>query len=191
MAWLDVIKQLIASPVAAHGPTQNAIQQAQGDYPWLKRFGDIALTSGNGPFESESYMPKNPENPTPGRYGVQLRSAREKSDPTGWPALLGREGVDWLARTDPAYKKVAYLFKQSMTPEQLKRSHQRFAKEQAEYPPERKVSFDDWLHEAELQEYIGAYLVPELDPSGELQKEFGLTPEQKSLLDVLKQHLTK
>lgn len=169
----------------------DAINQASQRYPWMKRFGGkVALTQGTGAGESESYMPGAPDNPKPGNYTVQLRKA--SSDPSYWPALLGRESIDWLARSDPAYQAVRQAFINSMTHQQRTASQGAYARDKKDFPGGVSNNFDDWMRDVQAQEYIGAYLVPESSPgwtgpNGEGQ----YTPEQIQMLDRLKQHLNQ
>lgn len=174
--------------VGTPDPYTTAIQRARLQYPWMKRFGNIALTQGTGAGESESYMPTAEDNPRPGSYTVQLRKAA--NNPSYWPALLGRETIDWLARTDPVYKKAAAAFIKSMTPKQLSDARWAYQQDLKDFPEDKDRSFEDFLKGAQAQEYIGAYLVPESSPGWMGPKGEGqYTPEQIKLLDGLKTYL--
>ena len=154
----------------------------------MKRFNNIALTQGTGAGESESYMPQAEDNPKPGSYTVQLRKA--SNNPSYWPALLGRESVDWLARSDPTYQTARQAFIKSMTPQQLRASRGAYERDKKDFPGGVSNNFQDWLRDVQAQEYMGAYLVPESAPSWTGPKGEGqYTPEQIKLLDALRKSL--
>src|SRR5215469_7731818 len=132
-------------------PYDIAIQQALQRYPFLQRLGGpISLTAGAGPYQSESYMPKAEDNPAPGHYTVELRSVQEKQNPAGWPALLGREGLDWLARQNPQYQQWAQLFRAMMSQQQLSQAYRAYKR--AQQNEGEKRTFDAWLKDAQTQE---------------------------------------
>ena len=174
--------------VGTPDPYTTAIQRAKLQYPWMKRFGNIVLTQGTGAGESESYMPTAEDNPKPGNYTVQLRKAAKNQ--SYWPALLGRESIDWLARSDPRYQAARDAFVQSMSPDQLRLSRRAYERDKKDFPGGVSNNFNDWLRDVQAQEYMGAYLVPESAPGWTGPKGEGqYTPEQIKLLDGLKTYL--
>lgn len=185
----DLIQDRFATPirptsVTPADPMATAVKEAKTRYPWLKRFDKVAITKGNGPYESESYMPDATDNPKPGHYTVEVRSDNMKKNPQQWADLLGREGLDWLARSDPVFQSTAQQFVASMSDKQIKRSRERFKEEGS------KGTFDDFMREAEAQEYIGGYLTPQAAPGWTGPKGEGqYTPEQIRLLEQLRAYL--
>jgi len=168
------------APEATPDPYAQAVVEAQSRYPWLKTLGvPIKLTTGKGPFMSESYPPHDDHNPYPGNFTVQLRNPKLVDNPEQWPAALGREGMDYMARFNPTYQNYAKQFRHLMTPPQLKMARNRYEKE-----GDRR-SFEDYLKGAELQEFIGGYIFD----MGDWRKNAGYTPEQKKLLDGLSKHM--
>jgi hypothetical protein len=174
-----------APPQLTPDPYSSAVQTATQQFPWLKRMGvPVALTVGTGPYMSESYQPKAADNPKPGNFTIELRDKQTIKDPSVWPSLLGREGIDFVARNDPTYQAYAQQFQQIMTPRQLKQSRARYEKEKASAPNDSTFSsFDTFMKEAELQEYLGGYI---LDEPGWRD---GWTPQQRKLLDGLKNYM--
>lgn len=161
----------------------DAVTQAMNSYPWVKRLGvPIKLTVGTGPYESESYPPKDGDNPYPGNFTVQLRDPRIINNPKSWAPLLGREAIDYMARNDPTYQATAEHFRQSITPEQMAMMKQRYAKDQRSGDTD---SFDDWLKNAETQEWIGGYV---LGMPG-WRDDTPYTADQRKMLDSLKSYI--
>lgn len=170
------------SPTQTPDPYSAAVQKATQQYPWLKRMGvPIKLIVGKGPYMSESYDPHTDENPHPGNFTVELRNSRLVDDPSSWPAALGREGMDYMARHDPTFQSTAKQFRSLMTPDQLQRSHSRYEKEQK---TGETRSFEEFMKGAELQEFIGGYV---FDMPG--WRDVKWTPEQRKLLDSLKEYM--
>jgi hypothetical protein len=172
-------------------PYAAAQQEALDKYPFLQRLGaPIVLTQGEGPFESESYMPQSSDNPQPGNYTVQLRNKDLINDPSRWSGILGREGLDWVARQDPVYQSAAQAFKDSMSDEQRKTSRTRYDRLQKDFGD--VGTFDDFLKESEIQEYMGGYLFSDVIPGWTGEKGKGqYTPEQERMMDSLKDYLMK
>jgi hypothetical protein len=172
-------------------PYAAAQQEALDKYPFLQRLGaPIVLTQGKGPFESESYMPQSSDNPQPGNYTVQLRNKDLINDPSRWSGILGREGLDWVARQDPVYQSAAQAFKDSMSDEQRKTSRARYDRLQKTFGD--MGTFDDFLKDSEIQEYMGGYLFSDVIPGWTGEKGKGqYTPEQERMMDSLKDYLMK
>lgn len=168
-----------------------AVQQAMHQHPWLARLGaPISLIQGEGPYESESYVPEADENPVKGHFTVQLRSQKAKTNQAVWPDLIASEGLDFLARKDATYQTFAQAFLRSMTPDQINNSMMRYRREQQEQGEQR--SFPDFMKGAELQEYIRGYLFPKAAPGWTGEKGEGrYTEEQRKLLTMLHSYLYK
>jgi hypothetical protein len=159
-------------------PYEIAITKAREQYPWLRLINaPIKLTTGTGPYMSESYGPEDKGNPERGSFTVQMRNKGLIDDPEQWPTLLGREAIDYIARHDPTYQRIAKQFRLAMTPEQLEFSRGRYGKKS-------DAGFEDFMREAELQEYLGGYMVgwPEW-------KNMKYSPAQRKLLDELNSYL--
>lgn len=171
-------------PNSTVDPYQSAVTEAMDKYPWLKRMGvPIKLTVGKGPYMSESYDPKADENPHPGNFTIEMRNSRLINDQTSWPATIGREGMDYMARHDPVYKAHAQQFRQLMAkePEQTQIAHNRYLKEQQQGETR---SFEDFLKGAELQEFIGGKI---FNMPG--WRSVHYSPEQIKVLDSLKSYM--
>jgi hypothetical protein len=163
-----------------------AVQAAVKKYPWLSKLdAPIKLTAGTGPYETESFMPHEQENPEQGFYVVQLRSPRSKSNPALWPAILASESLDWLARMDPYYMKWSQAFLASMTNDQKANIARRYNNRL----PDDSSNYPRFLRNM-IQEYVRGYLFPEVAPGWIGPKgEGGYTPSQIQLLEALKSHL--
>lgn len=160
-----------------------ALKQAQQQYPWVRNLGvPIKMFKDIGPYWSESYDPKEGRSPFPGQFSIGLRSEKAM-DPQTWPGLIGRESIDYMARHDPQYQAVANKFIEQMknNPKQLAIARKRHAGEVGN-DIGANYSFDDWLHEAEAQEWIGAYLT-----NMPHWKNMPYSPEQRKMLDAYKQ----
>lgn len=165
-------------------PNVWATQQALQDYPWLRRLNaPIDLTIGKGPYMDESYTPRSEENPYPGHFTVQLRDPGLVNHPAMWPSALGREGIDFAARTDPTYQSAAEKFRSEMTPEQFRRSQGVYT--QATTVEGEMRPFDRFMKDAQLQEYIGGYLLGM--PGWKNRSQY--SPIQLNLLDRLSQYM--
>lgn len=178
-------------PPATPDPYGQAVQQALQKYPFLGRLGaPIKLVSGTGPYGSESFLPEADDNPAPGHFTVQLRSAESKANPQLWPVSLASEGLDYMARKDPQYKQMAESFRASMTPAQLAHSQWRYEKDKKANPEDAAPDFNTFLKQAEIQEYARGYLFPEAAPGWTgPQGEGKYTPAQTQMLDKFKQYL--
>ena len=164
-------------------PTDQAVQQAQQQYPWLASMAPpLKLIKGSGPYMSESYMPTAGDNPAPGNFTVEVRNPKLANNPSMWPATLGREGMDYMARRDPVYQDTAAQFRALMTPNQLAMSRKRYNSDPG---IQRDYSFEDYLKAAEIQEFIGGYVFD----MGDWRKNAGYTPDQKVILDQLKAYM--
>lgn len=164
-------------------PYDTAVKTAMQRYPWLRTIGaPIKLTTGKGPYMSESYMPHAEENPHPGNFTVELRHPRLINDPSSWPALIGREGMDYMARHDPTFQSYASQFQKTYTQPQLDRARERYGREQQTHGETR--TFGDFLKGAENQEYLGGYVFDEPN-----WRNAGWTPQQRKLLDGLKNYM--
>lgn len=172
-------------------PMDIAVQNAVKQYPFLGRLGaPIAFTEGTGPYESETYLPEAEDNPMKGHFTVQLRSEQAKSNKDVWPDLIASEGLDYLARKDPIYQRFADAFLNSMTPDQITNSLNRYRREQRKNGEQR--SFPDFMKGAELQEYMRGFLFPKAAPGWTGDKGEGrYTDEQKKLLTLLQAYLNR
>ena len=168
---------------------EDAVKQALQQYPWLRRLGaPISLTQGNGPYESESYLPHEEDNPTPGHFTVQLRSEKAKQDISGWPSILASESLDYLSQRDPTYQRFAKQFLATMTPDQLNNVQQRYQREKKEHQEDR--SFQDYLRDVDVQEYMRGYLFPRAAPGWTGPNGKGkYTLQQIQLFKQLQQYL--
>ena len=166
-----------------------AVVSAVKQYPWLGRLGaPISLTTGDGPYQSESYMPDAEDNPTKGHFTVQLRSEKMKNNQDIWPHLIASEGLDYLARKDPTYQVFAQAFTESMTTDQILNSYDRYQRE-VELSGEKR-SFQEFLKGAQVQEYIRGYLFPKAAPGWTGPKGEGkYTSDQARLLTMLQAYL--
>ena len=178
-----------ATPAAAD-PYAGAVQQALKQYPWLNKLGaPIKLIAGDGPGESESFMPNADENPARGNYTVQLRSQKAKSNPQVWPDLIASESMDWLARQNPQYQTMAKQFRASMTEPQLRNAHQSYERDKKLFPRDKRT-FEEHMTKAQLQEYVRGYLFPKAAPGWAGAKGEGqYTPQQMQLLENFRQYL--
>lgn len=171
-------------PTPQQDPYARAVADAKQQYPWVSKIPvPIKMFAGKGPYSSESYGPTEGNNPYPGNFTVELRKPQLIQNPSEWPALLGRESIDYLARHDDVVKQAAAAFIKSMTPQQLARSRERWMLGKKEDPTD-KSTFEDFLREAEAQEYLGGYL---LNMKG--WENAGWSPEQRALLARLKAYL--
>jgi hypothetical protein len=170
-------------PDSRSDPYAAAVQQAMQQFPWLRRMNvPIRLTTGTGPYMSESYDPAAEENPYPGNFVVQLRNPQLVKDQSQWPSALGREGMDYMARHDPFFQSTARQFRTLMPPQQIAVARQRYQNEVARNGETR--SFEDFLKGAELQDMIGGYV---FDMPG--WRNFQYSQQQRQLLDKLKGYM--
>jgi hypothetical protein len=98
--------------------------------------------------------------------------------------------LDWLARQDPVYQSAAQAFGESMTDEQRKTSRARYERLQKTFGD--LGTFDDFLKESEIQEYMRGYLFSDVIPGWAGKGGKGqYTPEQERMMDSLKDYLMK
>jgi hypothetical protein len=181
------------NPMSAHGPSAeqrgDALKEAVRRYPDLSTL-PLAVTTGTGPYQSETYQPNDPENPMRGTLNVELRSRRSQ-DLSTLPDWIGFESIHGLQQQDPIYQQFHQAFARTLTSDQLANSKQAYKREKAQ-DPHGIGSFDDWLQNAQVPEYIRGYVFSDavpgwVGPDGEGQ----YTSHQTALLNRLKQYLQR
>ena len=168
------------SMVQFNNEAQQAIQQAQQQYPWTRHIGmPIKLFPDVGVNGSESYDPKEGYSPYPGQFSIGLRN-QYSMNPQNWPATIGRETMDYMAQHDPKFENVAKQFTALMQqdPEQLKVAQGRWKAQGS------KDSFDEFMRRAEAQEWISGYV-------GGMPgwRNMPYSPAQRNLLDAYQKQL--
>lgn len=176
-----------------------AVKQAKQQWPRLAGW-DVNLTTGSGPFMSETFSPEEPDNPTPGQWNIELRNPKTVANQGLWPEYVGLEGLHYLQTTDPQFQNLTEQFIASMTPEQHQRERARYqqqlsqaleepgANKQRILSPESNLSsYDRWLRQVQALEYIrGGGMFPK---SIGKQSDRGYTAAQSKLLGQITDYL--
>jgi hypothetical protein len=179
--WEDIADLMNSLSPAAR--RKRAVNKTLQRYPAFSTLGPIELTEGNGPYQSETYLPNDPDNPDPGKLDIQLRSAESK-DPGKYEDEVASEALHGVEATDPVYRALTQQFVKSMTPDELAESKQVFKQQGG------GESFKDWLPRVQAQEYIRGALFPKLDdPTGEWRSQ--LTPGQVKLMRLIQAYLSR
>ena len=174
----------------APDPLAGAVSAAKQMYPRIAHL-PIALTSGHGPGESETYEPGDSTNPMKGHWNIQLRSARSKAMAGQMLSdTVASESLHGLYATDPKYQAMTKAFVASMTPQQLKASRRAYDSEAKIFGQAPSQRFEDWLPRVQAQEYIRGHLFQNVNPGWAGPKgEGGYTPEQEKHLTAMKAYL--
>jgi hypothetical protein len=167
-----------------------AVGAAKEKYPAISQL-PIALTTGTGPYESETYEPDDKSNPMAGQWNIQLRSEKSMSDPTLFPDTVASESLHALYDSDPHYQAATESFVKSMTPEQIAAARAVYKRQEEENHDIGGEPFEKWLPRVQAQEYIRGYLFPNVNPGWTGDKgEGGYTKAQQKQLDSLKAYMT-
>ena len=170
-------------------PGRWAVAQAKKKYPILSKL-PLLMTTGSGPYESETYEPTDTTNPYPGKWNIQLRSEQSMRDQSLLPDTVASEGLHALYALDPRYRAATKAFGASMTQDQLDASRKMYEREKAQNNDIGSESFEEWLPRVQAQEYIRGYLFPNVNPGWTGPKGEGqYTVQQMQLLDQLKNYL--
>lgn len=166
-----------------------AVNTAKTRYPRLASY-PIALTTGKGPYESETFKPEDKDNPMPGQWNIQLRSAKSMANPSLLPDTVASEMQHALYEKDARYKAETDAFVKSMTPDQLASAKRAYQNEKIRFGDTGDDTFQQWLPKVQAQEYIRGHLFPNVNPGWTgPQGEGGYTPQQQKQLTALKTYL--
>ncbi len=167
-----------------------AVQTAKQRYPRISNI-PMALTTGKGPFFSETYEPEDPQNPQRGDWTVQLRSPGAIANKAQWPSVVGLEALHPLFAQDPKYQAFTKQFTGMMTPGQLADARRAYARDvQMGATNPQHEPFDKWLQRVQAQEYIRGGIFTDVIPNWVGPKGEGhYTPEEMQLLDKIKAYL--
>ncbi len=174
----------------APDPYAGSVAAAKQMYPRLAHL-PIALTSGTGAGESETYEPGDNTNPVKGHWNIQLRSSRSKAmNGEMLRDTVASESLHGLYATDPQYQAATKAFVASMTPQQLKSARHAYDNEAKIFGQAPSDSFEKWLPRVQAQEYIRGHLFQNVNPGWAGPKgEGGYTPQQEKQLKALKDYL--
>jgi hypothetical protein len=158
-------------------------------YPLLQQL-PLAVSTGTGPYHSETYFPWEKENPLQGKLNIQLRSDR---------GIQGRQLEDAIASESlhmlgsmkpdgtpyhPEWFKLKQQLQQSLSPREQKLARDRWQDEQKSG---EKRSFQDYLQHSHLDMLIRGYLFPESQGQEwiDRKKRGGWSPQSRAVLDQM------
>lgn len=189
-----------AVPSSAANPFASAADAVKQRYKLLGTI-PFQVEQGSGPYFSETYKPWDPSNPTPGTLNIQMRHFGDRPHTEAdLQNLITGETFHYLGGTKPDGTPVNpqwYALKQKvyqlMPPHDLENQRRNWLEEQKNAKPEDRRSFEQFMQESALDQYIGGVMNPMsweqewIDRSRSLPK---YAPQQSAVIEQLRQYLT-
>lgn len=179
-------------PTQPADPYASAVQAANRDYPRLAQYNMRLTYDPKVQFWSETYPPKEEGNPFPGNWTVSMGNNKYYRDPSSWPGLVALEGLHALQTEDPRYQAMSKQLGTMLTPQQ-QAMVQKFYQQNLARDPQDKRTLEQFTQQVQIPEIIRSRLFNPLFhkmenvPLG--ADEYGLTPEQKKLIDQIDQYM--
>lgn len=179
-----------AAPTPTVDPYSAAATAVQQRFPRLSRI-PLNVTAGQGPYESEVYQPWDKDNPSKGKFTVQLRSERAKGQ-TGQMLQdsIAAESFHHLGTlkpdgtpVDPQWWNLKQQFRDTLTPGDLRLARQHWQEEQKSG---EKRSFDDFLNQNYLDMFIRGYIFPQSQGQEWVDRRGKWNPQQAVVLEKMK-----
>jgi len=160
----------------------------------------IDVTKGSGPYYSETYQPWQADNPTPGQLHIEMRhyedQPRSRQDTEN---LITGETFHYLGNVkpdgqpvDPKWYAMKQQVWQTMPQHERQNAHDRWIDEQAN-PNADKRSFERFLQESYLDQYIGGVMNPlgfEQEWRDRARSLPKVAPQQAAVINQMRQYLT-
>lgn len=161
------------------------LERVYGKYPRLKQHGFEARTAPNqyqeGGGKMEFFHPEESHSPKPGVPLMEIYDPSIRGEQLEI-SMLG-EAMHYLPSVDPKWEEMRQGFAASLTPEQQETDRRAY-----EYFEEKRP-YEQWMNVSRLDQYLGGYLAPPPDPKHREEWARTYTPEQKKLLEQMRNYL--
>lgn len=180
-------KQAQPTPQPTPDPINAAMQSVQSKYPIFKNI-PMAVTRASGPYESETYMPWDEENPQKGKLHVQLRSQGVQAQ-TGQQLhdTIASEGLHYLGAkqpdgqpVNPQWYALKQQFQQALTPRDVELAKQRWQEEQKNG---EKRPFQQFMDQSYLDMFFRGYLFPQNQGPEWVARQGKWPPQQAQIME--------
>jgi hypothetical protein len=178
-------------------PLAPLLESNQKAYKLLSKI-PMTVGRGSGPYQSEVYQPWSEDNPTPGKFHIELRhyldqpqSAEDISHLMIGETFhhLGTRKPDGQP-VDPQWYGLKQKVFQTMAPHDLANEQRNWKNAQAQGDTR---SFDDWVQESMLDQYIGGVMFPLSNEPEWVKRSQNLprtNPQQSAVIEQMRQYLT-
>lgn len=186
-------------PTHPADPYAPILQGMRRDFPLIANI-PITVSQGRGlPYWSEVYQPWAQDNPTPGQFNIQLRHWLDQphSDEDTRRLLTG-EMFHYLGHLDPSGNPVNPQWRalkqqaiQTLSPHDLENAKRNYA--EAVRSGGEKRSFDDWMDQSDIDQFIGGVMFPLSKDQEWIQRAQALphyNPAQYKVIERMRQLLT-
>jgi len=178
---------------ARQGNYDALASEIKAEYPGLASI-PFTIMESDGPGKSETFPSfETKDHPLPGQNVIQLRSDSKRFTPQQRKSMVTGELLHVMGAKDPdgkpvnpGFRKFKDAYVQSLTPDQWQ-FHHRVWRNQVNQGEETR-SFEDWMDVSRVDQFIGAFLFPNVY-SSEFDRDTDFTPEQQKILGQAEKYL--